>query len=216
MAYRFSKLIVLTFLVLSQILASLAVAQEEKSLKDIFDSQEKVQKHRTSKSGEELAYEYYESCFNSPDYFVTEKIQKKYCSCKAAKISESLSPKEISILSEDTKAGKAARDKMRINAESVCMLPPTKSYTYGICMKDPHFKTIIMGKSKICNCVSDYMQNYTKKNITSIIITAATEEPLSLDILSHFLRTRDFDMMYRNFKDRCYTQVIYDDVKSNQ
>ncbi len=216
MANRYSKSLLLAILFIGQIFVSNARAQQDKTLMDIFEPQNKIEKNKTSKSGEELAYEFYEKCISSPDYFVSEKTQKKYCSCKAAKISESLSPKEISALEEDTKLGKAARDKMRINAESVCMLPAVKSYTVGICMKDPNFKTIVMGKRAICSCIAGYLETFTKQNIPGIIIKAATAEPLSLDALSFFLRSIDYDLIYRNNKDRCYTQTVYSEANSNQ
>ncbi len=186
-----------------------ALAQEENSLEEIISPETKDGKKSTEKSGVELAYDFYEKCSVSPDYFVSEKIQKEYCRCKAAKMANSMSKSEFLALEKDSEIGNDARNKMRMNADSLCMRPAIKAYTKGICMKDSQFKGIVIGKSKICNCVSDYMSSYANKNLPSIIIRAATEYPLSLDPLSFFLSGEDFNMMYAVHKEYCYNQVIY-------
>lgn len=185
--------------------------KEEKTLKDIFDEGKHKKEDGTHKSGKELAEEFYQECSTSKDYFVTPKTQENYCACKASVIAQTLSPKEILVLKEDSKAGKLARDKVRINAEPACLLPAVKQYTKGICTKDKQFRTIILGKGKICGCVSRGINQHVNKNMTEIVYEAAVKEPMSLDTLSHYLRTEAYDMIYRTYKDNCYIQEVYSD-----
>ncbi|MBK6895072.1 MAG: hypothetical protein IPH06_00575 [Alphaproteobacteria bacterium] len=197
-------------LLLTLTLRTQAFAEDEKTLEQILSPKDsKSGKPNSEKSGVELAYDFFEKCSTSPDYFVSEKIQKEYCRCKAAKMANSLSKKDFLALEEDSEDGNNARNGMRMNADSLCMRPAIKSYAKGVCMKDPHFKTIVLGKSKMCDCVADYMSSYAKKHLPSIIIRAATEYPLSLDPLSFFLSSEDFNMMYSVHKEYCYNKVVY-------
>lgn len=188
--------------------------QNDQTLKDIFDDGSGSSPDKSRKSGKEMAYEFYEKCTTSPDFFVSEKTQKNFCACKAAKMEETMSPKEIAALEDDTREGKAARDKMRMNADANCMGDAARSYLYGICMKDKHFREVIIGKSTICRCVRDRVSRQAERHMPSIIIQAATQEPLSTDTLSFYLRSPGFDQNYVLAKDNCYNKYIYEQTKN--
>ncbi|MCL4677675.1 MAG: hypothetical protein KJ017_03665 [Alphaproteobacteria bacterium] len=191
-----------------------AAEENETNLKDIFESDPTKNKDNRPKNGKEMAYEFYEKCTTSPDFFVAEKTQKNYCACKAAKMEETMTPKEMAALEDDTREGKAARDKMRMNADANCMRDAALTYTYGICMKDPHFREIILGKSSMCRCVRDLVARRTRRDLPNIIIKAATQEPLSTNPLSFYLRSPDYDQLYSLSKEHCYTKMVYEDVKN--
>lgn len=190
-------------------LSTTAFADKEQTLEEMVTQENKGGKKDSEKTGVELAYDFYEKCTTSPDYFVSEKIQKEYCRCKAAKMANSMSKSELLALEKDSPAGNDARDIMRMNADSLCMPPAIKSYTRAICMKDKQFKEVVLGKSQICDCAGDYMRSYASKNIPGIIIKASTQYPLSLDPLSFFLSSEDFNMMYGVHKEYCYNKVVY-------
>ncbi|MCB1680986.1 MAG: hypothetical protein H6858_04190 [Rhodospirillales bacterium] len=185
-----------------------AYAQKDQTLEELVTG-DKNSKKSGVKSGADLAYDFFEKCSTDPDYFVKEKTQKEYCRCKAEKMSTSLSRSELLNLKEDSERGSIARDHMRMYADSVCMSPAIKSYTYGVCMKDPQFKKILLGKSEICKCMSRYVDYYIGRQIPNILVRASTQEPLSLDALSFFLRSPEYDQMYGMYRERCYTEVTY-------
>lgn len=192
----------------------LAAEPSEQTLKDIFEGDRTKTPDDRPKSGKEMAYEFYEKCSTSEDFFVSEKTQKDYCACKAAKMEETMTPREMAALEDNTNAGKAARDKMRMNADANCMRDAVLTYSYGICMKDRQFREIVIGKSTMCRCVRDLVARRTRRTIPGIIIKAATQEPLSTNPLSFYLRNDDFDQHYRLSKEYCYTKFIYEQTKN--
>lgn len=191
-----------------------AAEADEPNLKDIFEDDSTKNKDNRPKSGKEMAYEFYEKCTTSPDFFVSEKTQKNYCACKAAKMEETMTPKEMAALEDDTRDGKAARDKMRMNADANCMRDAALSYTFGICMKDRQFREVVIGKSTMCRCVRDLVAKRTRRELPDIIIKAATQEPMSTNPLSFYLRSPDFDQLYSLSKEHCYTQMVYENTKN--
>lgn len=191
-----------------------AAAESDQSLQDIFEDGTAKNPDNRPKSGKEMAYDFYEKCSTSPDFFVSEKTQKNFCACKAAKMEETMTPKEMAALEDETKAGNAARDKMRMNADANCIGDAARTYIFGICMKDKHFREVIIGKSTICRCVRDRVSRQAERHMPSLIIQAATQEPLSTDTLSFYLRSPGFDQNYVLAKDNCYTKYIYEQTKN--
>lgn len=188
--------------------------EDEKTLKDIFEDGDIKKEDNRKKSGSEMAREFYFKCVNSPDYFVSNKTQKNYCACKAAKMEVTMTPKEMAALEDDTKEGNDARNKMRMNADANCLPDAVLRYSYDICQKDPLFREIIVGKTELCKCTRSQVKRQIRRTIPDILIRAATQEPLSTDPLSFFLRSTHFEEAYRMSKTYCYNQHAYSSVKN--
>lgn len=190
--------------------------KKEQTLKDIFSPDEAHDTSGKPKSGSEMAYAFYEKCAASKDFFISEKSQKDYCACKAAKMEETMTARQIAVLEEDSKAGSEARTLMRMNADANCMKEAIKAYTYGICLKDNQLKKIVIGKGTLCRCIRDLVQKRTRRSLPQIIIKAATAEPLSTNPLTFYLQSQDYEYEYDMSKQYCYTQFTYNQVNSRQ
>ncbi len=184
-------------------------SKKETTLKDIFQEGETTDEKGRKKSGAELANDYYKECVSNKLTLLNKKTLKMLCSCKAAKIAETLSPEEIIHLKDDTKEGKAARSKMYINADSACMDYAVKEYTKNICMHDKQFKEIVVGKSRLCKCTANYMGKHVRRHIADLIMRSVKYEPLTLDPISFYLRSPAFDIIYNNKKNYCYRVFVY-------
>ena len=193
--------------------SQMAHAQNQNSdqtLEDIFGTGDVPKsKEGAKKTSADLANEYYTECVSSQRTLLNEITQKNYCGCKAAKMAENLSREEILALKEKTREGSNARDQMRIYVEPSCMPYAVRDFSRNVCLQDDRFKKIVRGKVKVCDCAAQLDIKFLNRSFPEIIIKAATEEPMSLDPLTHYLLGADFEMIHDTSKNECYTRYIY-------
>ncbi len=211
--FTFAALVMMTVFVGFSLQPQMSFAQNQESdqtLDDIFGTDDVPKSNEGKrKTAAELANDYYTECVNSERTLLNKVTQKNYCGCKSAKMAQNLSRAEILALNDRSREGSNARDQMRIRVEPECLPFAVRDYSRNICLQEERFKKIVRGKGQVCDCAAQLDVKHLNYNLPDILIKAATEEPMSLDPLTHYLLSDDFAIVHNTTKNECYTRYIY-------
>lgn len=104
---------------------------------------------------QDTANAYYKACMAPDDERMSDEAQQALCGCTAAQMMLVMTAEDIATMSPKPGPGRAAYDKMLVNAYGPCMQFPVEENVYDGCMRDGHIKKFALkDQGKLCRCLS--------------------------------------------------------------
>lgn len=162
-----------------------------------------------SKLPVDYAKDYYNSCMNREHNVYTKEQQELACTCTAAKMSESLSLKQLQTLQKDNMEGKDARDTFLAYSYAPCMKHVIKEVIRADCFQSEPVKRVVSGKSAVCQCAVDQLDKLVGEMMPSIIIDIVREYPMTLDPMEYYFISEDYARQSRGYFSSCTYDHFY-------
>lgn len=166
------------------------------------------------KTIEDLANVYYKKCVARDNKAFIKSEKETLCGCTAAKMTEMLTFKEISLLeTEDPlgqNGGQMARKKFLTLIYVPCMPYATKHFTKSDCYSNQRIKKVPIGKVAVCKCVSDELTSYVDRLSPTIIYDSAIKNPMSLDPLEEYFISEGYNITRNRIIEGCIYNLSYE------
>lgn len=156
-----------------------------------------------------MANYYFKNCIKE-DTLVFEQDEKELlCACSAANMSQHLSVEEFKALDKDTVKGRNARGKAIVNGYTPCMEYVMESKIMRDCSKSKQLRDIIIGKSKMCGCTTNYMKSFMTRDGAYLIMNTLEQHPMSLDPLEYYFREDGYFNQLEHYLKGCIRTEKY-------
>lgn len=153
--------------------------------------------------GKDMANSYYANCLDKRDERMTEDSQKAMCACTAAKMMESMTVEDMTVMSSDTPDSRLMLNKMLIEVYAPCMSFPVQDLVETQCLNDEKVATIGFRQTKksLCHCMAEKTGQWFTTRGKYLMFELLQKNPNITDPISPVMESKSFkEESYSNLR----------------
>lgn len=141
---------------------------------------------------------YYQNCSSKPSPNMSVETQKLLCACTAVQMHKKMQVEDVQEMSLQNSVGRAATNKMIINAYAPCMQHPAKELYYQNCISDPQTQTLTQNPQKACECMSSNIAKYLSTRGVDVFRSILSRSPNITDPMAALASDPQFQKYTRD------------------
>lgn len=149
---------------------------------------------------------YYQSCIKQKHPLLKGEMLGLFCGCTSAKMTEVMTPEQITTMGEDSVEGQYQRNRMTLFIYTPCIEYPTKALILDQCLNNKEARKGMRNPKKTCGCLAEGMGKYMREKAPKTIERALMVNAGDIDPLRVLLESPDFDSKTQYLMRACVAE----------
>jgi hypothetical protein len=152
---------------------------------------------------EEFANGFFRDCIRQDHPILRGGHLEMFCGCTSAKITETMTLKEMKATKRDSEHGQFQRNRMLMFVYAPCLAYPVREMTIEQCLGN---KDTLKDSTGTCTCAGDKISEYILIESPKVIERMISYNKLSGDPISQFLESAELELHNKEYMTHCVAQ----------
>ncbi len=171
-------------------------------------SVEALQAEPKAQTINDFANAYYKNCMKQQDPILQGESLGMMCACTAAKVSDTMSVKNMQAMQNNDAEGKLQRSRMLMFVYTPCIEYPTQALITNQCLNNEGVRSSMKNYQRVCECLGDGMAKFMREKAPKYIEAAIRRNQNDLDPLKHLMQSRVFDEQSQYHMRSCINKHV--------